>query len=140
MHYTLQNIGAVANHISTLLKPGMVVAFYGDMGSGKTTLIKSICTVLQVTDVVSSPTYAIINEYAAHLYNLPITLYHMDWYRLKGEEALIDAGIEDLINNRNAISFIEWPTICEKLLPANTLKLFIKIDSEIQRTLLINEF
>ena len=109
-----------------------VWAFHAPMGAGKTTLIHSLCTdILHVPDTVSSPTFAIINEYKS---NLAGTIYHMDWYRLKGEEEALQAGVEDCFLS-GSLCFVEWPEIAPSLLPDKTLHICLSIINETTRRL-----
>ena len=88
------------------------------MAAGKTTFIHALCALLGVADTVSSPTYSLINEY--HFVgndNKDVTLYHTDWYRLKDTEEAIQAGIEDMLAQKNAYCFIEWAENAPSLLP-----------------------
>lgn len=96
-----------------------IIAFYGNMGVGKTTFIKAICHYLGVTDVVNSPTFAIVNEYTDDQGN---PLYHFDCYRIKKLEEMIDLGYDQYFEN-GRFCFIEWPEMIENLLPANTLRI-----------------
>ncbi|HAI83954.1 MAG TPA: tRNA (adenosine(37)-N6)-threonylcarbamoyltransferase complex ATPase subunit type 1 TsaE [Chitinophagaceae bacterium] len=106
--------------------------FNAPMGSGKTTLIHALCTqVLQVADAVTSPTFAIANEYSSAVAG---TIYHMDWYRLKDEEEAIAAGVEDMLYS-NAYCFIEWPEKAEALLPDNCLTVNLDLLSTTSRKL-----
>jgi tRNA threonylcarbamoyladenosine biosynthesis protein TsaE len=98
-------------------------AFYAEMGAGKTTLIHHLCVYLGVHDHVSSPTFAIVNEYKTSKAG---TVYHMDWYRLKNAAEAIDAGIEDLAGDEN-YCFIEWPEKAPELLPVDTIEIHIEI-------------
>ena len=95
-------------------------AFYAPMGAGKTTFIKAICEELGSTDVITSPTFAIVNEYTAK--NLPI--YHFDLYRIKKMEELYDIGADDYFYSGNPC-FIEWPEMAESALPDETIKITI---------------
>ena len=90
-----------------------VFAFYGKMGAGKTTFIKAICEALGVTDVITSPTFAIVNEYRSEEDNELI--YHFDFYRIKKLEEVYDMGYEDYFYS-GALCFIEWPELVEELL------------------------
>src|SRR3954466_1267560 len=109
----LAALPAVSEKIIELCASNNVFCFYGDLGSGKTTLIKLICESLEVKDPVSSPTYPIINEY-----QYPGgMLYHIDLYRLKNKEEAQHIGIEDYLFSGN-LCFIEWPDNFESLLPA----------------------
>src|SRR4051794_38404479 len=103
--FTLNNIKLIAERLWQQYKQYFIWAFHGSIGSGKTTFIHALCEALQVKDVISSPTFAIINEYYSPVAG---TIYHMDWYRLKDEEEAIQAGVEDCLLSGN-ICLIEWP-------------------------------
>jgi len=90
-----------------------VFAFYGTMGAGKTTFIKAICHELGSNDNVTSPSFALINEYTTESDSL---IYHFDFYRIKKLEEAFDLGYEDYIYSGN-YCFIEWPEMIEQLLP-----------------------
>jgi len=95
-----------------------VFAFYGEMGVGKTTFIKSICKHLGVTDMVSSPTYALVNEYIGET----VRVFHLDLYRLKNMQEALDIGIEEYLYAlpTSTYCFIEWPQVIESLLDTGT--------------------
>ena len=97
-----------------------VFAFYGKMGAGKTTFIKAVCEELGVEDVITSPTFAIINEYSGK----DDTIYHFDFYRIKKLEEVYDMGYEDYFYS-GAICFIEWPELIEEVLPEDAVKVQI---------------
>ena len=105
-----------------------VFAFYGSMGAGKTTFIKAICEELGVEDVVTSPTFAIVNEYEGEC-----PIYHFDFYRIKKLEEVYDMGYEDYFYG-NGLCFIEWPEMMEELLPEGTIKVQIKENADGTRT------
>ena len=107
-----------------------VFAFYGSMGAGKTTFIKAICEELGVGDVVTSPTFAIVNEYQTANGG---TIYHFDFYRIKKLEEVYDMGYEDYFYN-DALCFIEWPEMMEELLPDNAVRINIKENADGTRT------
>ena len=93
-----------------------VFAFYGNMGSGKTTLIKKICEeILLVNENVSSPTFSIVNQYSVPAGD---PVYHFDFYRIKKTEEVFDIGFEEYLYS-GSYCFIEWPEIIEELLPDN---------------------
>jgi tRNA threonylcarbamoyladenosine biosynthesis protein TsaE len=98
-----------------------IMAFYGKMGIGKTTLIKAICNYLNVTDIVGSPTFSIVNQY---LTSSNQTLYHFDFYRIKKQEEVFDLGYEDYFFSGN-YCFLEWPEKIEALLPDDCLKIYL---------------
>ncbi len=98
-----------------------IMAFYGKMGIGKTTLIKAICHHLEVTDIVGSPTFSIVNQYLTQNNN---TLYHFDFYRLKKQDEAFDLGYEDYFFSGN-YCFIEWPEKIEALLPDDCMKVYL---------------
>lgn len=87
------------------------------MGAGKTTFIHTLCERLGVTDAVSSPTFALINEYHFTENGTDRKIYHMDWYRVKDMEEAVNAGMEDALLDKNAICFVEWPERGAELLP-----------------------
>ena len=97
-----------------------VLAFYGKMGAGKTTFIKAVCEELGVEDVITSPTFAIINEYSGK----DDTIYHFDFYRIKKLEEVYDMGYEDYFYS-GALCFIEWPELIEEVLPEDAVKVQI---------------
>lgn len=111
-----------------------VLAFNGQMGAGKTTFIKQICLALGVTDVVNSPTFAIVNVYDCK----DGEIYHMDCYRLKNAREAVDFGIEDYLYSGN-YCFIEWPDIVSDLLPTDTLYLNFSLNTDGDRTITIDE-
>ena len=98
-----------------------VIALYGAMGAGKTTFIKAVCEELGVTETITSPTFAIVNEYKS---GDGSPIYHFDFYRINKLEEVYDFGYEDYFYNGN-LCFIEWPELIESLLPDNCLKLKI---------------
>ena len=97
-----------------------VFAFYGKMGAGKTTFIKAVCEELGVEDVITSPTFAIINEYSGK----DDTIYHFDFYRIQKLEEVYDMGYEDYFYS-GALCFIEWPELIEEVLPEDAVKVQI---------------
>ena len=99
-----------------------VFAFYGKMGAGKTTFVKAICEALGVEDVITSPTFAIVNEYEVKDSSL---IYHFDFYRIKRLEEVYDMGYEDYFYS-GALCFIEWPELIEDLLPDDAVKVNIE--------------
>ncbi len=104
-----------------------VFAFYGKMGAGKTTFIKAVCEELGVEDVITSPTFAIVNEYRSD--TTGELIYHFDFYRIKKIEEVYDMGYEDYFYS-GALCFIEWPELIEELLPEEAVKVTIEENSD----------
>lgn len=100
-----------------------VVAFYGSMGAGKTTLIKNLCHRMGVTDEVNSPTFAIVNEYAT---SEGESVYHFDFYRIKKLEEAYDIGFENYFYSGN-LCLIEWPEMIEPLLPDHHIRVQLRL-------------
>ncbi|WP_153796881.1 tRNA (adenosine(37)-N6)-threonylcarbamoyltransferase complex ATPase subunit type 1 TsaE [Foetidibacter luteolus] len=119
IEYALPDINNAAQQLWGAAKNYRIWALHGQMGNGKTTLVHALCETLQVTDTISSPTFAIINEYRSPVAG---TIYHMDWYRMKDEEEAIQAGIDDCLQSGN-YCFVEWPEKAVGLLPDETLHL-----------------
>ena len=116
----LDNIRESAREFINNIGSHKVFAFYGKMGAGKTTFIKAICEELGVDDVITSPTFAIINEYSGK----DETIYHFDFYRIKKLEEVYDMGYEDYFYSE-ALCFIEWPELIEEVLPEDAVKVQI---------------
>ena len=127
----LNNIHEAAREFVAAMGDNTVFAFYGKMGAGKTTFIKAVCEVLQVDDVITSPTFAIINEYRSESGEL---IYHFDFYRIKKLEEVYDMGYEDYFYS-GALCFIEWPELVEELLPADALKISIEEQEDGSRSI-----
>lgn len=104
-----------------------VYAFYGKMGAGKTTFIKAVCEELGVEDVITSPTFAIVNEYRSD--TTGELIYHFDFYRIKKIEEVYDMGYEDYFYS-GALCFIEWPELIEELLPEEAVKVTIEENTD----------
>ncbi len=130
--YTLEQVGEVAKKIITSFGDDKLYALTGDLGAGKTTLIKAICEILEVEDVVSSPTFSIINEYRTKNNS---TIYHLDLYRLEDGNEAENIGIEDYLYS-NHLAFVEWPQVVDYLLPENTIRIHIENIDESTRKML----
>lgn len=120
---SLEHINEAAREFIAAMGDNTVFALYGKMGAGKTTFIKALCQELGVEDVVTSPTFAVINEYRSDIAGELI--YHFDFYRIKKLEEVYDMGYEDYFYS-GALCFIEWPELVEELLPGNTIKVTIE--------------
>jgi tRNA threonylcarbamoyladenosine biosynthesis protein TsaE len=133
--YSLANIENAAHQLWRYANHYKVFAFSGEMGAGKTTFIHSLCDILGVEDAVSSPTFALINEYFFSVNGREQKIYHMDWYRIKDTAEAINAGIEDQVNDTSAYCFIEWPEKARELLPPGHLWISIKETAPGERTM-----
>ena len=120
---SLGSIHEAAKQFIAAMGDNTVFAFYGKMGAGKTTFIKAVCEELGVTDVINSPTFAIVNEYRSD--ETGELIYHFDFYRIKKLDEVYDMGYEDYFYSC-ALCFIEWPELVEELLPGNAVKVEIE--------------
>ena len=131
----LNSIHEAARQFVDLIGDRRVFAFYGQMGAGKTTFIKAVCETLGVEDVITSPTFAIINEYSCSMPLAPCpTIYHFDFYRIKKLEEVYDMGYEDYFYS-GALCFIEWPELIEEILPTDAVKVTITQNPDASRTI-----
>ena len=149
MEIIIENIDQIRTAAREFIKKALpehsVIAFYGGMGAGKTTFIKALCEELGVEDTVTSPTFALVNEYSINeelrmkneefltktdssLFTLHSSLskvFHFDFYRIKRLEEVYDMGYEDYFYQKNALCLIEWPELVEELLPDDALRVEI---------------
>lgn len=108
-----------------------IFAFYGSMGVGKTTIIKAICESLGAVDLVSSPTFTLVNEYKT---SGGESIFHIDFYRIKKQEEVYDFGIDEYLTG-DSYCFMEWPELIEEILPEETVKVRISVDEREHRIL-----
>lgn len=134
MEIKIQNIDTIRESAREFIQnigEQKVFAFYGKMGAGKTTFVKAICEELGVQDVITSPTFAIVNEYEAH----DQSIFHFDFYRIKRLEEVYDMGYEDYFYS-GALCFIEWPELIEDLLPEDAVKVTITENADGTRSVI----
>jgi len=131
---SLDTIHDAAKQFIAAMGDNTVFAFYGKMGAGKTTFIKAVCEELGVTDVINSPTFAIVNEYRSESGEL---IYHFDFYRINKVEEAFDFGYEDYFYS-GALCFIEWPELIEELLPSDAVKVTIEEKEDGTRSIEMN--
>jgi tRNA threonylcarbamoyladenosine biosynthesis protein TsaE len=119
-NYSLQDLSLIASEIISSAK-NKILLFYGEMGVGKTTLIKEICKELKVQDSISSPTFSLVNEYRTSTNE---KIFHFDFYRITDQEEALDMGIEEYFYN-NDWCLIEWPENIENLLPLDAVEIHL---------------
>ena len=117
---SVEELSQVSEYLLGLREESDIIAFYGPMGAGKTTLIKNLCHRMGVTDEVNSPTFAIVNEYVTEEAE---SVYHFDFYRIKKLEEVYDIGYENYFYSGN-LCLLEWPEMIEPLMPEK----FIRVD------------
>lgn len=125
---SLADLSSVAKQLIEFASTAKIFVFEGDMGAGKTTFIKKLCGALGVTDVVSSPTYSIVNEYESPNGQV----FHFDFYRIKDIQEAYDLGYEEYFYG-GGICLIEWPERVEELLPEDYIKVEISVVDENER-------
>jgi tRNA threonylcarbamoyladenosine biosynthesis protein TsaE len=128
--FSLDQLEEVAQKIITE-NPNKVILFHGEMGVGKTTLIKQLCKTLGVTDATSSPTFSLVNEYQT---NVNQTVYHFDFYRLNNETEALDMGIDDYLYSGNWC-FIEWAEKVPNMIPEAHSVITIELLADGKRSL-----
>lgn len=121
-NYSLKELPQIASEIIASAS-NKTLLFYGEMGVGKTTLIKEICKQLGVLDNISSPTFSLVNEYKTNKNN---TVFHFDFYRINDENEALDIGIEDYFFD-NHWCLIEWPQNIKNLLPLDAIEIHLSI-------------
>jgi len=126
----LEELDEVAEQLLKNGYPG-VWCFHGEMGSGKTTLIKSICHKLGVTSAMTSPTFSIVNEYTNHENK---KVYHFDFYRLKKEVEAYDIGVEEYFES-GQYCFVEWPEVVPSLIPPRHIDIWLADAGQDTRTI-----
>ena len=133
----LDNIREAARQFIDNMDSRKVFAFYGKMGAGKTTFIKAICEELGVEDVITSPTFAIVNAYSpdSSLLSPDSSIFHFDFYRIKKLEEVYDMGFEDYFYS-GSLCLIEWPELIEEVLPEDAVKVSITEKEDGSRAIL----
>jgi len=132
--FKLKQIEQTATQLWKVAGKARVFAFHGAMGAGKTTFIHALCNVKQVKDIVGSPTFSIINEYAYMENGEEKKIFHIDLYRLKDEKEAMHAGVEDCLYSDH-ICLVEWPEKAASIFPDDSLHIYIEVVDTITRRL-----
>ena len=125
---TISDLPSIAQKLITFAENSRIFLFHGDMGAGKTTFIKALCAELGVNSPVSSPTFAIVNEYAV----ATSRIYHFDFYRLKNQTEALDMGCEEYFYSGD-YCFIEWPDKIPDMLPPDYINVSISVLNDTSR-------
>jgi len=133
-NYSLSELNHIAKDV-ILHSESKILLFYGEMGVGKTTLIKEICKEIGVKDTISSPTFSLVNEYHTHTKEI---VYHFDFYRITNEEEALDIGIEDYFYS-DTWCLIEWPINIQNLLPLKSTEIHLTELSDKQRNIQLKQ-
>ena len=131
--FALEELPQIAKELLSVIGNHKIITFYGEMGAGKTTLIKQLCKTLKVTDTIQSPTFSIVNEYLTEDNQ---QIYHFDFYRIKEEEEALDFGVEEYFYSGN-YCFIEWPEKIPNLIPEKAVKVSITLTEDNKRLITI---
>jgi tRNA threonylcarbamoyladenosine biosynthesis protein TsaE len=129
-HETLDNF---ANDFWKAVNGARLFAFHGQMGAGKTTIIAALCKAKGAMDPVSSPTFSIINEYSFPQKGVVESIFHIDLYRLKDDEEVVQSGVEDCVFS-GAICLVEWPEKAPWLFNENSVHVYVNVLSENERS------
>jgi tRNA threonylcarbamoyladenosine biosynthesis protein TsaE len=127
--FTFEELAAVVQQFWSIAKPYPIITFSGEMGAGKTTFVSALCAATNVDDHVTSPTFALINEYRIWEGGIEKPIFHLDWYRLRDAAEAVAAGMEDCLDQAktgNAYCFIEWPEKAPELLTMEHLSVRIE--------------
>jgi tRNA threonylcarbamoyladenosine biosynthesis protein TsaE len=124
-----RNLPSAARKLLEHAGESRIFAFYGPLGAGKTTVIKAICELLGASDIASSPSFTLVNEYSTQKGDL---LYHIDFYRIKNISEVFDIGIEEYLYSGN-YCFLEWPDLAEEALPEKTVRFRISVSKNEER-------
>ncbi|MFT4664546.1 MAG: tRNA threonylcarbamoyladenosine biosynthesis protein TsaE [Polaribacter sp.] len=128
----LEELDQVAAQLFDFAGESTCFLLYGEIGAGKTTLVKKICSILGVKEAANSPTFSLVNEYTYKANGKRKLIYHIDLYRLDSLDEAIDIGIEDYLY-ANAYCFVEWPELVEPIVPEDCVKIKIELSDDSTR-------
>ena len=123
----------LGSQLGARLSSGDIIALYGELGTGKTQVVKGICSALGVKEVVNSPTFIIVNEYTSD--KIPF-IFHFDLYRMRTTQEVIDIGFEDYLE-RNGLILIEWPELIREILPQTTKNIYLSYNGNNENSRII---
>ena len=130
--YGIADLSEIAKELAVIISQFRVVTFTGNLGAGKTTLIKMLCGYLGVKETVNSPTFSLVNQYSTQGTEVGNILFHIDLYRLNSEEEAFDAGIEEHLFSGH-LCLVEWPEKAIEIIPGNALRIEITTQDHEQR-------
>ena len=136
--FTLGQLSTAAKQFLQIAAGAKVIAFHGEIGSGKTTFIHALCDAKGVKDIVGSPTFSIINEYVYDCDGTRRILFHIDLYRLKDEAEAMQAGVEDCLYSGHTC-FVEWPDKASGIFPPETIHVYLEATDSQTRRLTIGD-
>jgi tRNA threonylcarbamoyladenosine biosynthesis protein TsaE len=131
--FILSQIDSIASQILRDNPGKKKFAFYGNLGAGKTTLVSAICKQLGVTDITSSPTFAVIQEYVCIVQNVAVNVAHMDWYRLQSMHDLQSASVMQYLTDDDWYCMIEWPNNVPQAIEDDVVKIYLDSIDEFTR-------
>ncbi len=134
--YGMDELPTIATELLKVVNEIRVITFKGEMGAGKTTLVSALCKELGVIDPVSSPTFAIVNEYAYLFEDSNASLFHIDLYRMEDEDEARRAGIEECLYS-GKLCFVEWPQRVPSIIPDEFIQVELEYDGQASRTIRI---
>lgn len=136
--YHLDQLSEIIPQVWENIHSASILCLKGDLGAGKTTFTRALCSFLKTSPSASSPTFSLINEYTYRDEDgQEKTIYHSDWYRIKDEEEAVQAGIEDMLQQKDAFCIIEWPEKAEALLKGNRIDIHFEIKGPTERKITI---
>jgi tRNA threonylcarbamoyladenosine biosynthesis protein TsaE len=135
--FVLEDLPLIASSFWEAVESRKLFAFHGEMGAGKTTIIEALCRAKGVKDSMGSPTFSIINEYVFMENGVQESIFHIDLYRLRNEEEIEQAGVEDTVYS-GSICFVEWPQKAPYLFDASTVNVHLQVVDEKTRQLKID--
>lgn len=136
---TTEETKRFSKSIASKLKPGDILALYGDLGSGKTTFTRYLVEELGIPSRVQSPTFVIVRKHHGGIGNIK-TVNHVDLYRLTSQEEINEIGISELFKEKDSITVIEWPELIEETLPKVAIKIYFKYLNENERKIYVQNF